>query len=166
MRLSKLQTELRNVTRRYQRANADYLTALRAVHSRIPTRVTSEVPLRQESLERRADAFLKALFDERSSLATDLGPQALPHFPTVPRQRMSFQPQLRSTQNTGTQTASTGAQFHYIIRKTGRLWLVLPQDQTRAKPEPTRPDQTNKMTRVPEDHFASNQRWPIMFFKS
>jgi hypothetical protein len=44
------------------------------------------------------------------------------------------------------------------IRKTGRLWLILPQDQTRAKPEPTRPDQTKKMTRAPEDHFVSNQR--------
>jgi hypothetical protein len=44
------------------------------------------------------------------------------------------------------------------IRKTGRLWLVLPQDQTRAKPEPTTPDQTKKMTRAPEDHFVSNQR--------
>jgi hypothetical protein len=38
------------------------------------------------------------------------------------------------------------------IRKTGRLLFVLPQDQTRAKPEQTRPDQTNRMTRVPEDH--------------
>jgi hypothetical protein len=28
------------------------------------------------------------------------------------------------------------------IRKTRRLWLVLPQDQTRAKPEPTRPKLT------------------------
>jgi hypothetical protein len=46
------------------------------------------------------------------------------------------------------------------IRKTGRLWLVLPQDQTRAKPEPTRPDQTKKMTRAPEDHFVSKcGRW-------
>jgi hypothetical protein len=53
-----------------------------------------------------------------------------------------------------------------FIRKTGRLWLVLPQDQTRAKPEPTRPDQTDKMTRLPEDHFASNQRWPIMYLLS
>jgi NhaP-type Na+/H+ or K+/H+ antiporter len=52
----------------------------------------------------------------------------------------------------------------YHIRKTGRLWLVLPQDQTRAKPEPTRPNKTKKMTRAPEDHFLSNQRWSRMYF--
>jgi hypothetical protein len=38
------------------------------------------------------------------------------------------------------------------------------QSHTRAKPEPTRPDQTKKMTRAPENHFVSNQRWPIIYF--
>jgi hypothetical protein len=116
-RLSELQTELRNVTRRYQRANADYLTALRADRGRIPTRVTREAPSRQEAMERRADAFLKALFDDKeATLANDLGPEALPRrlFPAESRPRTQWPPQITGTQNAGTQTASTRARFQHV----------------------------------------------------
>jgi hypothetical protein len=115
--LSELQTELRNVTRCYQRANTDYLTALRANRGRIPTRVTREAPSRQEAMERRADAFLKALFDNKeATLANDLGPEALPRhpFPAESRLRTQWLPQITGTQNAGTQTANTKTRFQHV----------------------------------------------------
>jgi hypothetical protein len=115
--LSEAQAGLRNASRRYQRANADYLTALRADRGRVLTRSTREVPRHQEALERRADVFLKALFDDKeSTLVKDLGPEAVPRrpFPAESRPRTQMPPQIIGTRNASTQTASTGARFQHV----------------------------------------------------
>jgi hypothetical protein len=126
-RLSRLDKELAFVATCHRRARIAYITALRADHGRSPICTTrevprtpprDEVPVPQETLERQADKFLKALFNdtlrETTEPAVDMGPRTRLPFPITPRPRVQMPPQIVGTRSIGAQTASTGARFQHV----------------------------------------------------